>query len=67
LTLPLPKKEDALSRMPEIHSIVMEQSNEDDASFESQNYNLKQSNIEDDLGAGDRLDKTYLFQNCLRP
>jgi hypothetical protein len=53
--------------MPEIHSIVMEQSNEDDASFESQNYNLKQSNIEDDLGAGDRLDKTYLFQNGLRP
>jgi hypothetical protein len=48
--------------------VVLEESNEDDdASYESLNYNMKESITEDDLGQGVMLDKSYLINDGERP
>ena len=48
--------------------MVLEESNEDDdASYESLNYNMKESITEDDLGQGVMLDKSYLINDGERP
>ena len=48
--------------------MVLEESNEDDdASYESLNYNMKESITEDDLGQGVMLDKSYLINDGKRP
>jgi len=48
--------------------VVLEESNEDDdASYESLNYNMKESIAEDDLGQGVMLDKSYLLNEGERP
>ena len=64
LTLPLPKKDQVKNQLlPPINaSIVIEQSNEDDASFESQNYNLKHSNQEEEPGTEVIHEASYLFK-----
>jgi hypothetical protein len=48
--------------------VVLEESNEDDdASYESLNYNMKESITDEDLGQGVMLDKSYLLKDGERP
>jgi len=48
--------------------VVLEESNDDeDASYESLNYNMKESITDEDLAHGVMLDKSYLLNEGERP